>query len=53
MTIEQVTIRDSIYNNVINTSSYDMFNTIVVEIHNKNDGSLLGTWDINQVLLNN
>ena len=46
MAREYVVIQDLICNNIINTSSGNMFNTIVEEICNKSDGNLLGTWDI-------
>ena len=43
---EQVAIRDSIYNNVINASSDNVMCNIVNELQDKRDGNLFGTWDI-------
>lgn len=43
---EQIAIRDSIYNNVINASSDNVMCNIVNELQDKTDGNLFGTWDI-------
>ena len=43
---KQLAIRDSIYNNVINTSSDVVSYTIVKEIQDTTDSNLFGTWDI-------
>ena len=43
---EQVETRDSIYNNIINTSSDKICCISIEEILDKTYGNLLGTWDI-------
>ena len=45
MAREQVAIRDSIYKNIINTSSDNISYTIVEEILEETYGNLFGTWD--------
>ena len=42
---EQGAIRNSIYNNLIDTNSNNIFYTIVEEILDNTDSNLFGTWD--------
>ena len=42
---EQVVLRDSIYENVINTNDNNLFNVKIGDINNKEDGNIFGTWD--------
>ena len=42
---KQVTLKDSIYANMINTNDNNLFNVIIGDINNEEDGIIFGTWD--------
>lgn len=42
---EQVAIRDSIYNNIMNNNFNNSCHTIIEELQEKADGNLFGVWD--------
>ena len=45
MVREQVALRDSIYENMMNIKENNFINVTVVEINKEEDGNIFGSWD--------